>query len=569
MEQLIKEEGIAAESWLTGEAASVKSNLFRAVGWSLFSGLLIIIQARFLAHACHSIVIENAGIEAIITPAVSIALLAMLRGLITFLAESSSAGAGAIFKQKIRTVLYRRIVSTAPAGRVNENTSSMLETVTSGVDALEPYVTRFLPNLALAALFPPLVLIFIIPAEWRAGMMLLFSAPFIPLFMVLINRGSENLNRRQWSRLAHLSDHLFDLIQGLPDLKICSAAKREAESISRVSEEYRHSLMGVLRVAFLSALTLEFFTTVGTAVVAVTIGFRLLGGNLSFKDGLFVLLLAPEFYLPLRSLGLSYHSRMQGVAAAERIVPLLAGNFDLTTAKEGIPIPEGPITIEFSGVSFHHSDDRGSIDNIDLTLTPGSVTLLTGESGAGKTTLATLLLGLNCLQEGTITSNGIDLSVIDRNVWLKKITWVPQNPFFFKATVRENLLLGLQEVSDAQIRIALDMASADAFVDNLPSGLDTQLGDRGAGLSGGELRRLAMARAFLRNTPLVILDEPTAGLDSENEDLIAQSLKRLSFGRTVLIISHRGRLSELAGRVVLMDNGRIVQNSLVPLGGRI
>lgn len=561
MDKLTENEGMNTERWLIGEAVPVKLHLLRSIGWALFAGLIIILQARLLSIACHRIVIEKHSISAMLWLPITIGLLALLRGLAAFLGERASARAGAVFKQKVRTFLYRKIITNAPGRTGNDNTASLVETVTSGVDALEPYVTRFLPNLILAALLPLLTIVFVIPSEWRAGAILLFSAPFIPVFMVLINRGSENINRRQWSRLAILADHLFDLIQGLPDLKICSAAKHEAETIAKASEAYRHSVMGVLRVAFLSAFTLEFFTTVGTAVVAVTIGFMLLGGNLSLVDGLFVLLLAPEFYLPMRVLGLSYHSRMQGLASAERILPLLAENTFQPMVEKGSPVPAAPLTIEFSGVTYKYSEGRGGVENIHLLLTHDSVTLLTGESGAGKSTLAKMILGLSQPHQGIITVNGLDLAGLDRTAWMKQITWVPQSPFFFKGTVRDNLQLGLPPLSDSTIMRALDAASALEFVQCLPSGLDSQLGDRGAGLSGGELKRLALGRAFLRDTPLVILDEPTAELDAENETALAESIKKLARGRTVLVISHRSKLREFADRIVLMDDGGIARIS--------
>jgi len=549
------DDGRGAESWLFAEARGGQRDLVRAIGWALVAGLLIVVQARLLALACHRIVIDGAAVASIIPLAVWVALLSTLRGGLVWLGERSAAAAAASLKQRVRSLLHRRLLSLGPA--VRGETAPLVEAITTGVDALEPYVARFLPHAAVAALLPTLCLLFVAPAEWRSGIVLLFSAPFIPLFMVLIGRGSEALNRRQWSRLARMSGHLLDLVQGLPDLKICSAAKREAATVARVSEEYRHATMAVLRLAFLSALALEFFTTVGTAVVAVLVGFRLLHGQLSLLDGLFVLLLAPEFYLPLRVLGLSYHARMQGVAAAEKIAPLLA----LSSAGPGgrgiLPPPSGRLSVRFSGVTFQHEGGRGGVSGIDLELPGGTVTALVGESGCGKSTLAGLLLGLTAPRQGTITVNGVDLADIDRSAWHGRIAWVPQRPFFFRGTIRENLAIGLTDVSPDKVRGALAEAAASAFIDRLPEGLETMLGDSGAGLSGGELRRLALARVFLRDATIVVLDEPTAGLDSENERLVADSLRRLARDRTLLLISHREETVSLADRVVLMSGGKL------------
>jgi len=314
--------------------------------------------------------------------------------------------------------------------------------------------------------------------------------------------------------------------------------------------------MTVLRVAFLSAFTLEFFATVGTALVAVIVGFRLLAGNLSLGEGLFVLLMAPEFYLPLRNLGLSYHARMQGMAAAERIAPLLARPLPEGFAGSLLP-PAAPPTVLFEGVSFRYGGNRGGVNGVDLELPAGSITALVGESGAGKSTLARLLIGLARPESGRILINGRDLTTLAPDSWRSRLAWVPQSPYFIAATVRDNLLLGRPDAEEHEIDSALEAAAAVHFINRLPRGLDTQLGDRGAGLSGGELKRLALARAYLQRATLVVLDEPTAGLDPENERLVCEALEGLAVGRTVLVISHREQTLLCAGRVAEMINGRI------------
>ena len=557
-EDTTRQIDIPPEKWLFGATRGVRHHLAWSVAWALAAGLLILLQARLLAIACHRLIIEKTGF-AVILPLLGLVMLAvLLRGVMVYLAERRSAAAAADVKTQVRARLYRRLQMLGPAGRSGEETGPLVEAVTAGVEGLEPYVARFMPHAALAALLPPLALLCVVPFEWRAALVLLFSAPFIPLFMVLIGKGAESLNRRQWGGLARMAGHLLDLVQGLPDLRICSAARREAAAVARVSEEYRQSTMAVLRVAFLSAFTLEFFATVGTALVAVLVGFRLLNGSLSLLDGLFVLLLAPEFYLPLRTLGLSYHARMQGLAAAEKIAPLMAIQLPEDTQGD-LPVPPGIPAIRFEQVGFRYGGERGGVTSVDLELPAGSVTALVGESGSGKTTLARLLVGLAQPSEGRVTVNGIDLALLDGTAWRERIAWVAQQPFFFKGSVRENLLLARPDATDAEIYNALEAAAALQFVAALPAGLATQLGDRGAGLSGGELRRLALARAFLRNAALVVLDEPTAGLDPDNERLVSEALQRLAVGRTVLLISHRETTVRGAQRVAVMAGGRVDQ----------
>ncbi|MBP1729502.1 MAG: cydD, partial [Deltaproteobacteria bacterium] len=528
----------AAERWLVSEVKLVRQPLLLSISAALLAVVVAVAQARVLATACHRAVIDGVTVAALKPLALYLILFALFRAVLTLLAERQSSRAAAALKSKVRSSLYRRIHVVQVSGKAADS-GALVEAVTQGVDSLEPYVARFIPHLAVAALFPPLCMLLLFPLDWRSGAVLLFSAPFIPLFMVLIGKGAQSLNRQQWSRLAVLSGHLLDLVRGLPDLKICSAAKREAAAVARVSEEYRHSTMAVLRVAFLSAFTLEFFSTVGTAVVAVIIGFRLLSGSLALVDGLFVLLVAPEFYLPFRTLGLSYHARMQGVAAAEKLAPLLAA--DCLPKQRPLPaaVPAGALTIAFEGVTFRHGADRGGVTAVDLLLPAGSVTALVGASGAGKSTLAGLLLALAPPAEGRITANGIDIGLFNPAEWHRRLAWIPQKPFFFCGTLRENLVLGLPSCSDADMHAALDAAAALPFVQQLPGALDYRLGDSGAGLSGGELRRLAITRVLLRRADLIILDEPTAGLDSDNEQLVMAALAKLAEGRTLLLISHR------------------------------
>lgn len=554
----------SAERWLLQETSALKPYLIRSFALSFFSGLLIIVQARLLARGCHLIIIEKSALAPLVPLACAVLLLALLRSLFVCFSERYTTTAAALLKQSVRNRLYRLTLAAGFTGRRDES-AALVEAITTGVDSLESYFTRFLPHLALAASLPVLLLFFVVPVDWRVSLVLLFSAPFIPLLMVLVGKGTQSLNRSQWRRLARLSGHLTDLVKGLPDLKICSAVRHEAATVARVSEDYRHSTMAVLRVAFLSAFTLEFFSTVGTAVVAVIIGFRLLSGQLQFVDGLFILLLAPEFYLPLRTLGLSYHARMQGIAAAERIIPLLAAP-DRAVAPPGyLPQPPGKLTIAYEAVSFRYSSGRGGVTAVDLHLSPGTITALVGASGAGKSTLAGLLLALAQPQEGRITANGVDLRCLDPLLWQKRLALLPQAPFFFAGTVRDNLAIGLSACSDAAIHAALRSAAAFEFIAKLPAALDTKLGDGGAGLSGGELRRLALARIFLRDPDLIILDEPTAGLDSYNEQLVGAALRVLAKERTVLLISHREDTVSWADRVVRISDGRIDTNE-VPLG---
>jgi ATP-binding cassette subfamily C protein CydD len=569
------------EAWLRQQARSVKGSMLAAILAAFGGGLLIILQARLLALVCQRVVIEGVGLTPLLPLLAWVGAIALLRGLAAYLSEHAAIKAAAQVRQQVRTVLYQRLLLLRPTGMAGE-VGPLTEVVTAGVEGLEAYIARFLPQMVLAGLLPLAVLLVVLPSEWRSSLVLIFSAPFIPLLMVLIGKGTETFNRRQFSRLSRMAGHLLDLVQGLPDLKIFGAAKREAELVAQVSDQYRTGTMAVLRVAFLSAFTLEFFSTVGTAVVAVIIGFRLLAGNLSLLDGLFVLLLAPEFYLPLRNLGLAYHSRMNGMAAAERIIPLLGKSNPLSPPCQGgteqqikPPLFAPSLTREGRGgltglegfhgapeiicksVTFRYGGQRGGVQDISLTIPANSITALVGASGSGKSTLARLLLGLAQPESGHITINNIDLEQLDQAAWRSRLAWVPQQPFFFSATIRENLLLGRPDADHQAIQQALAAAALTDVIKALPEGRATRLGDRGAGLSGGELRRLALARVFLRDAGLVVLDEPTAGLDTKNEQLVLDAVQRLAVGRTVLIISHREATISRCQQVAELVAGRL------------
>lgn len=427
-----------------------------------------------------------------------------------------------------------------------------------GVDALDAYVSRFLAHLGVLVVLPPLVLVVVLPRDWISGLVLLVTAPVIPLFMILLGLGAEKLNRRQWLRLLRLSGRLLDGLQRLTTLRLLNAGDREAERLAEAAEDYRKSTMAVLRVAFLSTLALEFFATVGIALVAVLIGFRLLDGALGFEAAFFVLLLAPEFYAPLRQLGLDYHARMEALAAAERILDLHAE--PPGPAGEERPVLGADITIECESVSFAWEPDRPALRDFSLRLVPGEIVALVGPSGAGKSTLLSLLLGLLRPQSGRVLANGHDLATLDPAHWLGHVAVVPQRPHMFEGSVLDNIRLADPDAGLDRVRAAAGLAAADGFIAALPRGYDTALGEHGETLSGGQVQRLALARAFLKEKAgVLLLDEGTAGLDRGTEASVADAIRRLAAGRATLIVTHRLATVRLADRVVFLEEGRIVE----------
>jgi ATP-binding cassette subfamily C protein CydD len=390
---------------------------------------------------------------------------------------------------------------------------------------------------------------------------LVLTAPLIPLFMILLGIGAAEANQRQWRQLARLGARFLDSLQGLTTLKLFNASRREAAVVAHLSEAYRDSTMKVLRIAFLSGVVLEFLATMGIAVVAVLIGFHLLYGKIHFRSGFFVLLLAPEFYLPLRMLGTYYHERMEAIGAAERIAEILA--IPGPTRRQGAqaPLVRAPAyAIRFDTVSYAYSADRQALNGLSFVAEPGRITALVGSSGAGKSTVLNLLLGFVSGYGGRIAVNGQSLDQLDLSDWLSQVAWVSQRAHLYAGSVIDNIRLAKPDADLSAVREAAACAGADSFIQSLPDGYETRIGERGAGLSGGQIQRLALARAFLKDAPILLLDEPGANLDERTQAQIHATLGRLSQGRTVLLIAHRMSTVRLAERIVVLEEGRVMQS---------
>ena len=538
----------------------VKPTLALAAGLGIAGGFVLLAQALIVAGVVHRVMVNGAGYREVLPQLLRLPPLMLVRAALSWASERVAFAASALVRQEVRNDLFQRLLDAGPLRLKGDRAGEVATVIVDGVEALEGYYSRYLPHLAVMAMVPLSILAAVVPADWISAGIMLFTAPFIPFFTILIGRGAERLNQRQWQSLARLGGYFLDRVNGLATLRMFNASRREAGMIARISDDYRLATMSVLYVAFLSALVLEFFATVSVALMAVIIGFRLLKGGMAFQDGFTVLLLAPEFYLPLRLMGNYYHARMEAIGAAERIFSML----DTPVAPRPLaPCPLPAITllrICFEDVSFRYTPDSApAIDGVTLSLTSGERVALVGPSGAGKSTLAALLLCFALPEQGRVMVNGVDLAQCDPDQWRRLVAWVPQRPHIFHGTMRDNIRLGRRDAADPDILRAAGLARCEEFIARLPQGLDTVIGEQGAGLSGGQARRIALARVFLKDSPLIITDEPTAGLDARSEAMVRESLNELARGRAVLSIAHRLATLEDADRVVVMNEGRIVE----------
>ncbi len=550
---------------LLRQAKLAQGALIATILLGFTGGLLTVFQARQLSAIINRVFLLGQGLAEVQSLFWVLLGIILIRGLVAVGSELSAAAAAVKIKEQIRAQLFQRLMQLGPAYARNEQSGEISNTLTQGVEALDAYFSQFLPQLILAALIPLLILTLVFPVDVLSGVVLLLTAPLIPVFMILIGKAAENVTRKQWGILSRLSAFFLDTLQGLTTLKLLGQSKVRADKIDQASERYRQATMQVLRVTFLSALVLELVGTISTAVIAVEIGLRLLYGRLGFEQAFFILVIAPEFYLPLRLLGQRFHAGVSGVTAAQRIFEILDTPLPVhvqveqakSTTQQDL---QAPYQIEFNHLTYTYPGrEQAAVQDISFTLSFGKITALVGESGGGKSTLAQLLLRFVQPESGGIWVNGLDMQTIPVTLWRKQVAWVPQQPYLFQGSFAQNIALGRPEAGLEEIRTAAKAAGLDSFILSLTDGYDTQIGERGALLSGGQAQRLALARAFLVNAPVLVLDEPTAHLDPQQEAEIEEVTRKLCQERTVLVIAHRLPTAATADQILVMAQGKIIE----------
>jgi ATP-binding cassette subfamily C protein CydD len=405
-----------------------------------------------------------------------------------------------------------------------------------------------------------LILVVVFPLDWVSGLLLLVTAPIIPLLMILVGSYAGKQIQQQWEALSLMSAHFLDVVQGLTTLKLFGRSQAEQGRVARISNAFREKTMKTLRLAFLSGATLEFMTTIAIGLLAVTLGIRLIDHGISFQTAFFILLLAPEFYRPLRDLGAHRHTGLEGKASAQRMLEILDTPLPIRDTPLATKSPIGALEIAFHHVQYTYPEsEQPTLHDIECTLPVSTCTALVGRSGSGKTTLARLLMRYMECSHGQITVNGLAINELPIEVWREYVAFVPQRPYLFFDTIRENIRMARPSASEAEINAAAEQAGALDFIQHLPHGFDTQVGEQGTRLSAGQAQRIALARAFLKDAPLLILDEPTSSLDPESEQAIRMALERLVQQRTVLVIAHRLNTIAAASQVLVLEQGKLIR----------
>jgi ATP-binding cassette subfamily C protein CydD len=494
--------------------------------------------------------------------------------------EVSGFQAGAKVREEVRMSLMEHVFTLGPAYTSRQKTGALASTAMEQVEGLNDFYGFYLPQLALGVMIPVAILACVFPLSWVAGVLLLVTAPLIPLFMILVGMGAESISQRHFQALARISAHFLDVLQGIATLKLFDRSRGEEKNVAEVSRDYRQRTMSVLRIAFLSSAVLEFFSSIAIALVAVYLAMSYLGyiqfGDygkpLTLAGGLFILLLAPDFYLPLRELGTHYHARAEAIGAAEEILKiLLTPSPDISEKSITLDAP-GPINIHCLDLYLAYEEGkRPALRGVSFQLKYGDKVALVGASGAGKTTILNVLLGFLHPDQGSVMVNETPLAHLPPESWRQHLGWIGQNPILFHGTIRDNIRLGRPQASDDELEQAARSARVLDFALHLPQGLDTLVAEQGLGLSRGQAQRVALARAFLKDAPILLLDEPTSGLDSEIERLVMSALEKLTSGRTVVMLTHRLANIEKADRIMVLQEGRIVEQGtyaeLIEAGG--
>lgn len=521
-----------------------RSLLFASSVCGILCAVVILGQALTLAAIIDAVFLREAGLNALLPQIVQLFLLVTVRFALQLLEEYFAFSLGQRVQYDLRQALLHKIDAMGPVALRKEQKGRILYLINEGVGTLESYFSKYLPQLFQSLVIPVLFLCVILPRDLMSGIILLVTAPLVPFFMMLIGKWTNKVNARQWKIINRLSGYLHDVMAGLTTLKLMNRSAEQSKKIAQVGDEYARATLAVLRWAFLSSLALELFTTISIALVSVGLGLRLVEGRLSFATAFFILLIAPEFYQPLRALGSHFHTSLNTREAAADIFAFL----EQPVCTQQVPVePEQDMALQLQRVTaVYPQESQPAIQDISFSVRPGEIVALVGRSGSGKTTILQVLQGFLAPQQGRVSVQAVPAVI-------------QQKPYIFAGTVLDNLRFGNEQISEEAIATVCRQTGLAALLQQLPDGLHTRVGQGGAGLSGGQRQMIAMVRAICQQSSIVLFDEATANLDLRTEQQLQQSLQQLLRGRTVLMVAHRLSTMQMADRIIVLEQGRIAE----------
>lgn len=555
------------QKWLRAQQEPIKKLMRANIVLATLSALILVAQTYFLATLLDKLIMQNVPRDELIPYFLGLIIGFGLRAIILWAREKIGFQSGQLLRNHIRQKILDKIHLVGPATINQKPAGSWASIMLEQVENLHNFYARFLPQQSLSAIVPVVILIAIFPLNWAAGLILMITAPLVPLFMIIVGIAAADNSQKNMDTLSRLSAQFLDRLRGLETLRLFNRTSEQTAHIENATEDFRETTMDVLKLAFLSSAVLEFFTSISIALMAVYFGFSYLGqiefgtynAPLTLFTGFFCLILAPEFYQPLRDLGAYYHDRAAGIGAADAIVDFLESDYLTVHQNEKTISLESAVEISAENLVVLSTQGSALTKPLNFQIPANHNVALVGQTGAGKTSLMNVILGF-LPYEGSLKINGQELRETNLADWRKHIAWVGQNPLLLQSTIEENLLLGDIQANNEEINQALIRSQAKEFTDKL--GLHHEIKDGGLGVSVGQAQRLAIARALLRKGDLLLLDEPTASLDAQSENLVLHALNEASQHQTTLMITHRIEDLKQCDQIFVMQQGEIVQQGI-------
>lgn len=542
-------------------AKSHRSTRMTLILIAILTGATVIGQAYFFVTIVDRVFLRGHTFQEILPFLGGLLAVLAARAALTYWSGLTGVKLAAKVKREFRVALLQKFSHSPVQASLKGQSGQKVSVMMDAVDEIDPYFSRYVPQVIQSSIIPIMILIAAFSQHVNTGLIILFTAPFIPIFMIVVGLKTKKKSEEQMDKLNAFSGTFLDTLQGLTTLKLFGRSAKQQETIENSSLSFRDATMEVLRIAFLSSLMLEFISMLAIGLIALEVGLQLVVfENVTFFTAFFVLVLAPEFYLYLKELGSAFHTGRGSMGAAKKVTDELAEEENpIAWGDASFQVEQGPPSIQLNGLGFRYGEQGFAINNISVDIPPYTQLALIGRSGAGKSTLLNLMAGLIRPSEGEVLVDGKPLFEYEEKAWFYRVSYISQNPYLFSGTIADNIAIGGKaEATQEEIREAATKAGILTLIESLPQGFETKIGEAGRGLSGGEKQRLALARAFLKKTSVILFDEPTTGLDLQTERILQASMKELAKTSTVITVAHRLHTIKQADTILLLDSGQLL-----------